>query len=329
MNPQEERIAIEDVQAGFHLLQPGDDDLFQSYAECVLDFQRRCNAVYKRYSGCRYLPIEAFKLAPVASFPPEEAELVFESSATGNHTSRSKHYVRRADVYHRSLLLHFKKAFGPGPFAILAHLPYYEELGERSSLVYMVRHLISEMGTTESGFYPSGAGDLQRAVDESEKKESRIVLIGAAFSLMDLVQSAPPDLPENATVIETGGMKTFRREIDRISLHEHLSRGFGLERSRIRSEYGMCELMSQCYTLGGEVFFPPPWMRFEVLDADHPDRVLADGEPGVLAVLDLANMYSVSAILTEDNAVRRGGGFEVIGRLSRAELRGCNFLLEQ
>ncbi len=90
----------------------------------------------------------------------------------------------------------------------------------------------------------------------------------------------------------------------------------------------MCELLSQCYTDGGEIFHTPPWMRFEILDFDNPDRVLSDGEPGMLAVLYLANMYSVSSILTEDKAVKRADGFEVLGRLKTAELRGCNFLLE-
>ena len=50
---------------------------------------------------------------------------------------------------------------------------------------------------------------------------------------------------------------------------------------------------------------------------------------GVLAVVDLANCYTVSALLTEDRAVQRDAGFEVLGRLSQAELRGCNFLLEK
>lgn len=90
----------------------------------------------------------------------------------------------------------------------------------------------------------------------------------------------------------------------------------------------MCELLSQCYTRGEDLFYPPPWMRFTVLDAGDPFREVGEGEPGALALFDLANVHTVSAILTEDRAVRRGDGFEVRGRLTGAELRGCNFLLE-
>ncbi|MDZ7694540.1 MAG: hypothetical protein U5K69_26025 [Balneolaceae bacterium] len=36
---------------------------------------------------------------------------------------------------------------------------------------------------------------------------------GAAFGLLDLVEMESPLLPGNSIVIETGGMKTYRREI--------------------------------------------------------------------------------------------------------------------
>jgi hypothetical protein len=68
-------------------------------------------------------------------------------------------------------------------------------------------------------------------------------------------------------------------------------------------------------------------MKFRILDPDDPAREAGEGEPGALALFDLANVYTVSAILTQDRAVRRETGFEVLGRLSAAELRGCNFLL--
>ena len=90
----------------------------------------------------------------------------------------------------------------------------------------------------------------------------------------------------------------------------------------------MCELLSQAYTRGGSVYFPPPWMRFAVVDPIDPASERPEGVPGALAVVDLANVYSASWILTEDIAVRRGDGFEVLGRLRGADLRGCNFLVE-
>jgi len=43
-------------------------------------------------------------------------------------------------------------------------------------------------------------------------------------------------------------------------------------------------------------------------------------------VCDLANVRSVMVIRTEDLAVRRGDGFELLGRAVLAEPRGCSLM---
>ena len=53
---------------------------------------------------------------------------------------------------------------------------------------------------------------------------------------------------------------------------------------------------------------------------------VADGETGLLRIFDLANVRSVLAIQTEDLAVKRGDGFELIGRATQAEPRGCSLM---
>jgi hypothetical protein len=67
----------------------------------------------------------------------------------------------------------------------------------------------------------------------------------------------------------------------------------------------------------------PPWVRARVISPETNDEV-AEGEAGLLRIVDLANVFSVTAIQTEDRAVRRGGGFELIGRAAQAEARGCS-----
>jgi hypothetical protein len=53
---------------------------------------------------------------------------------------------------------------------------------------------------------------------------------------------------------------------------------------------------------------------------------VADGETGLIRVFDLANVFSVMAIQTEDLGVRRENGFELIGRAQLAEPRGCSLM---
>jgi hypothetical protein len=55
-------------------------------------------------------------------------------------------------------------------------------------------------------------------------------------------------------------------------------------------------------------------------------REVAEGETGLIRVFDLANAFSVMAIQTEDLAVRRGDGFELLGRAQVAEPRGCSLM---
>ena len=323
-------MTIEEVARHFTELTVDRTDRFEEMAGAVYAFQRANNRVYGLYCDNQhipYLPVEAFKRAALTCFPSEEAECVFESSGTGQSVP-GKHYVRRLAVYEKAVGVHFEAVFGTGPFTLAAHLPHYAERGQASSLLYMVDYLIRHYGDDHSGFFLDDQTLLERAVAHSRTEATPLLLFGAAFGLLDLIEDADVPLPATARVIETGGMKTHRRAISRAELHRRLAEGFGVPKAQVWSEYGMCELMSQCYTRGGPVFFPPPWMRFRIVDPEHPDREMPEGRPGVLAVFDLANLYSVSALLTEDRAVRRGEGFEVLGRLSQAELRGCNFLVE-
>ncbi|MFK7847189.1 MAG: hypothetical protein AB8G77_17940 [Rhodothermales bacterium] len=315
-------------------IEPGDDAAFETVWQQVYTHQRKHNPIYNRY--CKvlnietrpYLPIEAFKHAPIASFSQEEADLVFQSSGTGKGV-RSRHFVRDKAVYEHSLSTHFCRLLGEGPHTLLAYLPHYQEMGATSSLLYMVEYLVEHYGNEHSGFFLHREMEIQENIDASVSAGYPVILFGAAFGLLDLIEKYAMDLPANAVVIETGGMKTYRQEITRDELHHKLAEGVGVDKSQVWSEYGMCELLSQCYAQGGAVFMPPPWMRFEIMNPENPLERQVDGVAGVLALIDLANLHSVSAILTQDRAIQRGEGFEVLGRLSGAELRGCNFLLEK
>jgi len=47
----------------------------------------------------------------------------------------------------------------------------------------------------------------------------------------------------------------------------------------------------------------------------------------LIRVFDLANVFSVMAIQTEDLGIRRGDGFELVGRATLAEVRGCSLMV--
>ena len=309
-------MTIAEIEARFTGLNR-EESAFAEIEEALEAYQRTHCEVYRRF-GEKYLPVSAFKHAEIATFPVSEAERVFISSATGGGL-RSRHFVRRLAVYEASVCAAFEAVFGKGPYTIWAHLPGYST---ESSLVCMLKILIQQYGDERSQFF------LASELPGNPDSASPLVFFGAAFGLLDLIESGPWQLPQSAWVVETGGMKTHQREITRGELHMRLAEGFGIREDQVWSEYGMCELLSQAYTQGGPVYMPPPWMRVQVVDPYNSKQILPDGQPGLLAITDLANIHTVSSILTEDLGVSHGGGFEVLGRFPGSALRGCNFLLE-
>jgi hypothetical protein len=103
-------------------------------------------------------------------------------------------------------------------------------------------------------------------------------------------------------------------------LHAAIARQLG--DPQIIFEYGMSELSSQAYESGGRFRFPP-WVRIRTL---HPETGLdtPEGEPGILRIHDLANVWSVAALETSDLGRRHGQSFELLGRAAEAEPRGCS-----
>ena len=137
--------------------------------------------------------------------------------------------------------------------------------------------------------------------------------------------------------METGGYKGKSRAIPRVELHDLISRCFGIGQGQIVCEYGMSELSSQAYgrvtsgewrVAGGSlVFHFPAWVRHQIVSPET-GREVKEGETGLIRVFDLANVYSVLAIQTEDLGIKRGAGFELVGRSTLSESRGCSLMSE-
>ena len=133
--------------------------------------------------------------------------------------------------------------------------------------------------------------------------------------------------------METGGYKGRSREMPKAELHALISKKFNVPTDWIVCEYGMCELGSQAYdTIAGNglerCFRFPSWARAQIINADT-GALVADGEAGLLRIFDLSNVRSVVGVQTQDLAIRRGVGFELIDRSTHANPRGCSLALSE
>lgn len=331
-----------------------DTGSFDALALDVFRYQAVYNPVYNRYLSLLhirpdavasprqipFMPISFFKTQPVLSSEriipnPAESLLTFASSGTtGEQTSR--HFVADPALYDAVSIRIFEETYGPlDQLAILALLPSYLERNN-SSLVYMVRQFMSQSTHPLSGFFLNDHHELTTRLKHlSEQPDApRVLLIGVTFGLLDWAESGVDlsflqDNP-NLIVMETGGMKGRRKELLRDEVHQLLTDR--LHVSRIHSEYGMTELLSQAYSTGEGVFRPSPTLQILLRDINDPFAIYPDGHTrsGGINVIDLANLDSCSFIETQDlgQYVGPDGSFRVIGRFDNSDIRGCNLMIE-
>lgn len=291
------------------------------------------------------VPTSAFKELELTCLSPGQRTRVFHSSGTTTQRpSRHVHNAESLEVYEASLWAWLQQNL---PIAIpdwrLLCLTPPEEQAPHSSLVYMFEVIRQKLGAEAGAFVGRVGADEAWALDFevalaaiTPGNPEPLLVLGTAFSFVHLLDELKSrnlriQLPEGTQVMETGGYKGRSRELSRSELHTLISERLGVPPAQIVCEYGMSELSSQAYDVTGDKgratrrFRFPPWARARVVSPET-GREVAEGEMGLLRVFDLANVFSVMAIQTEDLAVRRGDGFELIGRAKLAEPRGCSLL---
>lgn len=316
------------------------DRTFDDRCEQVFRYQAEKSAVFRTFiksfglnesskvdvDEIPLLPIEAFKYRPIIS-DELKTKLRFMSSGTGK-MKRSTHYIHDDEIYKKAITKEFYRLFPSNKYSVLFYMPGYEE-NEHSSLIWMANYLIQCDKSGLSRYLPNRNEEIEDHLGKIEKVNKKVILFGAAFGILDLIDSKKITFPETLEVIETGGMKTHRRELSKPELRDKISRGFDIPLNQIHSEYGMCELLSQSYAIGNEWFQSPHWVKITIRKDENPSKICDIGEEGKIGVIDLANLHSCSFILTEDRGVNGDNGmFQVLGRWNTENLRGCNFLID-
>jgi phenylacetate-coenzyme A ligase PaaK-like adenylate-forming protein len=310
---------FERVALGVYKFQFEQVEIYRMFSESL----KKSPASVHQLEDIPFLPIEFFKTYNVMK-QGAEAMKVFESSGTTGSTP-SKHYVADTAVYERSFLKGFRQFYGePEDFTILALLPSYLER-DNSSLIYMADKLIQLSGKKESGFFLNEFEKLHDILVDLKARGQKVILLGVTFALLDFAELFPFEFPD-LIIMETGGMKGKRQELPREEVHEILCAAFGV--SKIHSEYGMTELLSQAYSKGYGIFESVPWMKIIARDVYDPLKFQEPGMAGGVNIVDLANLFSCSFIATNDLAkVNANGSFEILGRMDNAEIRGCNLMV--
>ncbi len=311
---------------------------FEEICMNVFSYQAKENQLYKEFlqlleidpqdvscpEEIPFLPIELFKTHRIKTGEWPVTEVFSSSGTTGSSTSM--HLLRDPEWYQQLSIRGFEERYGSiKDWCILALLPAYLER-QGSSLVYMVQQFMEASGHTQNGFYLNDLEKLNQQINLLRGSQQKVLLLGVSFALLDFSEQFPQDL-SHLTIMETGGMKGRRQEITRAALHQRLSKAF--QTDVIHSEYGMTELLSQAWSSGLGQFLPSPTMRILLREITDPFGLVPQGRSGLINVIDLANIDTISFIATDDiGRSAEGGYFEVLGRLDYSDIRGCNLMVE-
>lgn len=292
-----------------------------------------------RWQDAPALPVFAFRHEPLHLAEPRE---IFRSSGTtGGPAERSVHYHPFPELYRQAIELGFAPAvFGAGApprRPLLSLVPARADVAD-SSLGFWAEHILDRHGAegsvvamTARGVDVAAADAFGRAAASSGEP---VTVLSTVLALLDwLERGDPAPLPAGSTLVETGGFKGRRRAIERGELLRLIEEKLGLPPERVVREYGMSEATGHCYTrvlAGGDpdLFVPPHYMRVRALDPETLEEA-REGEPGLLAIFDLANIGSACHLLTQDLGVAEGSFFRLLGRAEGAALRGCSLTAEE
>ena len=140
-------------------------------------------------------------------------------------------------------------------------------------------------------------------------------------------------------MMDTGGAKGQVVPMQASEVIARASETLGIASAKVINEYGMTELCSQLYDATPlnsprasdsteRLKIPPPWLHVTARDPVTLMPV-ADGEVGMLTFFDLANVGSVSAVMSEDLGYVEAGRVRVLGRGVARDTRGCALSIGQ
>jgi hypothetical protein len=333
-------------------------DVFRHQFEAVCAYRRYCEGrgvdphTVRIVDDVPAVSNVAFKYAELAidgAARSAEAAIFLTSGTTQGRERRGRHVVARPDIYRASAIAHLRTMLFPDArrMAILAIHPTADAMPE-SSLAAMISWCVEEFGPA---MHLAAASrdriDVEAATGflaDAEARRKPVCIVGTTAAFAVLFSELRGGgvklrLAPGSRMMDTGGAKGQAVAMQASEVIEQAGELLAIAPAMVVNEYGMTELCSQLYDATAfncadasntqERFkIPPPWLRVTARDPVTL-RPMPDGEIGLLTFFDLANVGSVSAVMTEDLGWVEHGRVRVLGRATSGEARGCALAIGQ
>jgi len=293
-------------------------------------------------SGIPFLHVGLFKLGTFQTdYPSVRRGRTLRSSGTSGSASQIALDDESASLQSRSAAAILKDFLGetPRPLLVLdraVSLRARGELTARLAAAMSLRTLSTEIHFLMND--ESGAIAWDRAAPVLDR-HSDLFLYGFTSALWtDWARANPPErirerlAQTRVTFVHSGGWKKLEAQnVDSRRLEQELLSRVAAG-SRVLDFYGLAEQVGLLYPLCAKGYrHVPVWADVLVRNAWSLETL--EGEPGLLQLLNvLARGAPYFSVLTEDlgrvvpgvcECGRSGKRFELLGRVPKAELRGC------
>jgi hypothetical protein len=332
-----------------------DSEEFGKIALELYDIHRQFNPVYKKYDigplddwrRIPFMPISEFKNSEVGlvmsdrmPFPGVE----FHSSGT-TQKDKSKHRMYDTETYRKSIITGYHDVIDDDASPNRRVVILSPTLSH-SSLFYMMSYYADQYdyrGVREQFYNFGDRTELESWLESLKNEDHPVVLFGTSLALYDLsevirnLEEVP--LPEGSMIIETGGWKGRDIRITPQQLTSRVNTFFGIPYYNCVREYSMSEMSSQLYHWNTSnshdekvLYRAPHWLLVRTVDP-LTQREVKEGEEGIIAFVDLANVWSCPFILTEDIGILYNGSpftqLVLRGRAENAPEKGCSLTYAQ
>lgn len=288
-----------------------------------------------------YLPVSLFKTQSLKSIDQESVRVTLTSSGTtGQAVSRIFLDTENSSIQQRALVNSLMHVLGRQRLPMLVI---------DTEAVIKDPKLMSARGAGVLGIMRYGRNhcfalnaDLNLDVDAirtflDQNGSQPFLMFGFTFMVWvhfyEHLRHLGLDLSQGLLIHSGGWKKMVERSVDSRVFNAGLAEAFGL--TRVHNFYGMVEQIGSIFLEGPSGLLYPPNFADVIIRDPVTWAPAAVGQPGVIQLLSLLpHSYPGHNVLTEDIGVIEavdgngdgwlGKGLRILGRIPRAELRGCS-----